>query len=152
MSSSYLDNIMRSGAQAFNAKVTFTGTTVTIASYDGQPYAAINPLLCRFDSATICEYAGPDLSLDFGAQSFGKGMNDGIWTGHIGLLRISDTVIVPTFSLSAEFGLLETKTSPAEYETYSVGGETGNVILVARLHNMRRLNGIWDTTNSWIEE
>lgn len=137
----------------FNAHVTFSGTLLTISSYDGQPYSSINPLLCRFDGETKCEYAGADLSLDFGSASFGKADDDGKWIGFIGLLRVDDTTVVPTISLTAERGLVATSAVGNEdWHVYSAAGNTGNVIIIAAIHDMERVNGLWDTTNSWIEE
>jgi hypothetical protein len=148
--SSFLDNLMRSGAQSFNAKVTLSGTTVTISGYEG-PYTENNPLLVRFNSTDICVYTGADLVLDFGSVDFGLPANSGSVTLFVGLMRVNSTTVIPTLSLFAENGVLTTVTNPREPETYAGSVQTGPVILIARIMNVERVGG-WLTTNSWIEE
>jgi hypothetical protein len=150
--SSFLDNLMRSGAQSFNAKVTLSGTTITVGSYDGSQYSLINPLLIRFDSVLVCEHTGGNPSLNFGTQTFGTPANDGVWDGYVGLLRSSASVAVLTFSLSATTGIVTTKLNAQAYDTYSGGTHTGKVALVARIRNMKRSNSGWDTSTAWVEE
>ena len=149
--SSYLDNLMRSGAGVFNAKVTLSGTTVTIGSYDGVPYSSINPMLCRFNSSLASVYTGADLSIDFSGVDWELEQNDGNVTLHVGLLYVNPTTVVPTLSLYGETGVITTVTSPRKPETFSTVVATGNVILLAKIMNVERVNG-WLTTNSWIEE
>jgi hypothetical protein len=152
MSSSYLDNIMRSGAQAFNAKVTLAGTTVTVSSYDNVPYSPINPMLLRFSNIETAMYTGANISMDFSGVAFNKEDYDGVTTMFVGLLRVSETEVVPTLSLSGESGEVNTYVSPKSYETYCSTGATGQVMLIARLMNVERINGAWVTTNAWVEE
>lgn len=148
--SSFLDNLMRSGAQSFNAKVTLSGTTVTISGYEG-PYTENNPLLVRFNSTDVCVYTGADLVLDFGSVDFGLPANSGSVTLFVGLMRVNSTTVIPTLSLFGETGILTTVTNPREPETYAGSVQTGPVILIARIMNVERVGG-WLTTNSWIEE
>lgn len=149
--SSYLDNLMRSGAGVFNAKVTLSGTTVTIGSYDGVPYSSINPMLCRFNSSLASVYTGANLSIDFSGVDWELEQNDGNVTLHVGLLYVNATTVVPTLSLYGETGVVTTVTLPRKPETFSTVAATGNVILLAKIMNVERVNG-WLTTNSWIEE
>lgn len=148
--SSFLDNLMRSGAQSFNAKVTLSGTTVTISGYEG-PYTENNPLLVRFNSTDVCVYTGADLVLSFGGADFGLPANSGSVTLFVGLMRVNSTTVIPTLSLFGETGILTTVTNPREPETYAGSVQTGPVILIARIMNVERVGG-WLTTNSWIEE
>jgi hypothetical protein len=141
---------MRSGAQSFNAKVTLSGTTVTISGYEG-PYTENNPLLVRFNSEDVCVYTGADLVLDFGSVDFGLPATSGSVTLFIGLMRVNSTTVIPTLSLFGETGILTTVTNPREPETYAGSVQTGPVILIARIMNVERVGG-WLTTNSWIEE
>lgn len=149
--SSYLDNLMRSGAQVFNAKVTVAGTIVTISSYDDVAYSSINPLLARFPSTQTAEHTGADLTIDFAAAAFGKADYDGNWAMFVGLLRKGPTEVVPTLSLTADGGVLTTSTTPSAHETFCSTTETGEVTIIARLMNVERINGAWQTTNAWVE-
>lgn len=149
--SSYLNNLMRSGAGVFNAKVTLSGTTVTIGSYDGVPYSAINPMLCRFNSSLVSVYSGGPLSIGFSGVDWELGQNDGNVNLHVGLLRVNSTTVVPTLSLYGETGVITTVIGPRRQETFSTVAATGSVLLIAKLRNVERANG-WVTTNSWVEE
>lgn len=148
--SSFLDNLMRSGAQSFNAKVTLSGTTVTISGYEG-PYTENNPLLVRFSSADVCVYTGPDLVMHFGGVDFGLPPDGGNHTLFVGLMRINSTTVMPTLSFFGETGVLTTVSSPREPETYGPSVQTGPVINIAKIMNAERIGG-WITTNSWVEE
>ena len=149
--SSFLDNLMRSGAQSFNAKVTLSGTTVTVSSYGSTPYSEINPLLVRFNSSTTCVYTGTDLSIDFSTVDWELSQNDGAVTLYVGLMYVNATTVIPTLSLYGESGVVSANSDPRKPETFSTVPTTGFVIPVAKVMNVERVNG-WVTTNSWIEE
>jgi hypothetical protein len=151
MSSSFLENLMRSGAETYNAKVTLSGTTVTIGSYGVVPYSEINPLLVRFNSSTTCVYSGPALSIDFSTVDWELSQNDGSVTLYVGLMYVNNTTVIPTLSLYGESGTVAANDDPRKPETFSTVPTTGLVIPVAKVMNVERVNG-WVTTNSWIEE
>lgn len=151
MSSSFLDNLMRSGAETYNAKVTLSGTTVTIGSYDSAPYSDINPLLVRFNSSTSSVYSGADLSIDFSSVDWELKQDDGSVTLYVGLMYVNATTVIPTLSLYGESGVVAANDDPRKPETFSTVPTTGFVIPVAKILNVERVNG-WVTTNSWIEE
>jgi hypothetical protein len=141
---------MRSGAQSFNAKVTLSGTTVTISGYEG-PYTENNPLLVRFNSTDVCVYTGADLTVDFSGVSFGLPDFYGEMPIFVGLIRVDSTTVVPTISLFGETGEITTSTSPIEPQTYSSAIRTGTNILIAKILGVRRSNG-WVTNDAWVEE
>ena len=141
---------MRSGAQSFNAKVTLSGTTVTISGYEG-PYTENNPLLVRFNSTDVCVYTGADLTLDFGSVGFGLPDFYGETPIFVGLLHIDSVTVVPTVSIYGETGWITTSTAPIEPQTYSSSVHTGTNILIAKILGVRRSNG-WVTNDAWVEE
>ena len=67
----YLDNEMRKGSQAHNAKVSLSGTAITVQDYGSIGYGAANPLMVRFSPALDAAVTSGSPAHDFSTASWG---------------------------------------------------------------------------------
>lgn len=154
-SSSFLDNLMRSGSIAHNGRITFSGTTITVDDYLGGAFTAASPLLLRFSSGESALLDSGTLSLDFGLAAWGLEADAGTWSIGIGVQRLSDSSAQVVVGISNERGNVTTVLPSNATNFYSIAAPTvatGKIAWIARLNNLKRQGGAWITTNAWIEE
>jgi hypothetical protein len=154
-SSSFLDNLMRSGSSSHNGRITFSGTTLTVADYGGLEFTAAAPLLLRFSPTEVTVIPSGTMTFDFGAGSWGKQNDDGTWSMCIGFQRLSDSTAQICIGLSSERGDVTTVVPSNATDFYSIAAPvsaTGKIVWIARLNNIKRQGGAWITTNAWMEE
>jgi hypothetical protein len=153
--SSFLDNLMRSGASAHNGRVVFSGTTLSVTDYGGGAFNTAQPLLVRFSSGDVSVMVAGSLSLDFGAASWGLEDDAGSWSLAIGLQRINDTTCQLCAGISNERGDVTSVTPANATSLYHIAATlpvTGKTVWIARINNVMRQSGAWVTANAWMEE
>lgn len=148
---SHMEKMVRSGAQAFNARVTFTGTTLTVNSYDGADYTTGAPLLVRFPSLGTSQLTTGNLTYDFSTSSWGLPDDDGVHTIFVGLMSGGDTSVGLCTALNPAGGTVTPVTPATSFNnvTSTIAGP-GSVVWIAQLRNVARVGGVWSTTTSYL--
>lgn len=154
-SSTFLDNQMRFGEIAHNARVNLAGTVVSITTYLGVAYSPADSLLVRFNSTQDSVVVAGIPSCDFGAATWALPANDGVWAIQVGIQRIDAASVQLVCGLSRESGDV-TSVIPANalhpYLIVGTASETGPICWIATLHGVVRSGGTWDTSTATIEE
>ena len=153
--SSYLDNAMRSGQVTHNARITLSGTTITLSCYDGTAFKAVDSLLIRFSSTSDAVVSTGTPSHDFGTATWGLPAYDGLWDIQIGIQKLTASTAQVVIGLSREPATLTTVLNASATNIYAVVSPVaaiGEVVWVATLHDVARAASAWDTTNSYLEE
>ena len=154
-SSSYLDNLMRHGASAHNARVAFTGTNVTVSEYGGTAFTSANPLLIRFSSSEVSVVTSGSASHDFSTATWGAAAYDGYYALFVGLQRLSDSSVQVCVGVSPEPGSVTTVLNTNATHSYYIAAPTaatGKIVWVGVIHNVLRENSAWVTTDAFVEE
>lgn len=154
MPSSYL-NLMRSGPESFNCKVTISGTLFTLGSYFGSSLSTTRPLLFRFSptltSEVIVEANAPPA--DFGAATFGRANTDAtprsIW---VGVQYVSASSIQLVFAYQPFYDSLPTVTFANATNNSNIAATTaGNsnpIVWLGKYAGVTRNAGLWGTTSA----
>jgi hypothetical protein len=154
--STYLDNLMRTGSAAHNARITLSGTSVTVSEYGaGGAYTPANPLLLRVTSTSEVVVTSGTLTHDFGTATWGAVDDDGAWSILVGLQKMSSSSAQVCFCPSSEPGPVTTVQNTDALSPYQVAApvvHTDRIVWIATIHNVLRQGGVWDTSNAFVEE
>lgn len=150
--SSYLDNMMRHGRSTYNASLRFTtagGSEIECKPYASASFQPAIPLLVRFPDAQVATVDTGVLLLDI-TESFGLG-DDVVeeWI-YVGLQRINNITMQLCVGLTNPgAGDITTVTSsPSASQILAPTAVTGPIKWFATLARMKRVGGVWDSTDA----
>jgi hypothetical protein len=150
--SSYLDSMMRHGRDTFNARLRFTapgGAILQCLPYVGAGYTEAGPLLVRFQEGSSAVLTSGILQLDINA-SFNLRGNEGYEWLYVGLQKKSDIDVQLCVGLLADRSQNVTTVvaSPTRTQVLAPSAVTGPVTWFATLALMKRVGGVWDSSDA----
>ncbi len=150
--SSYLDSMMRHGRDTFNARLVFTapgGSIIQCLPYVGASFSEANPLLSRFQEGSTAVLTSGILQLDINA-SFNLRDNEGYEWLYVGIQKKSDIDMQLCVGLMADRSASVTTVaaSPTRTQILAPSAITGPVTWFATLALMKRVGGVWDSTDA----
>lgn len=149
---SHMEQILKNGAIAYNAKATFTGTVVTVKDYAGADFTTGTPLLLRAPNLYSTQITTGNFSVDFGTSTWGLPDDDGYHDLYLGFLLSGDTTARLCVAINPQEGSLTTVATATAYNHIKGSAvDTGYIVWFGKLCNVLRAAAAWDTTNSFIQ-
>lgn len=154
--STYLDNMMRQGRATHNAKLAFAApgsSVIQCLPYSGTEFTTQNPLLTRYQGGSTGVLTTGILALDINV-SFGLRDNEGYEWLYVGLQKITDITPQLCVGLLADASdSITTLASPTVLTRNQVlagSSQTGPITWFAKLALMKRVGGVWDSSEAQI--
>lgn len=150
----FFSNVLRLGAIINNAKLSLSGTVVTLRTHEGSNPTASNPIEIRYPEGdeVVLDSPTSGLSINFGAATFGLPLtvHEPIDL-HVGLVKTSSGVSLVIGVFPTEQGTYDTPvncTTDTHLATPTTVTPTSSILWIGRIVGLTRNNGNWVTTNA----
>jgi len=148
--------MMKHGRSTYNAGLVFTapgGAILQCQSYAGAAFTSAQPLLVRFHGGETAVLTSGLLQLNLD-NSFSLRDNEGYEWIYVGFQKLTDTTVQLCAAILADSAVsVTTVASPtvaSRNQVLAPTVATGPITWFAKLAGMRRVGGVWDSTEAQI--